>query len=280
MTDPLITPGHLHDMLDEAIVLDATYYLPPDPVRSRDDHRTLRIPGARLFEIDEIADRSSDLPHMLPRADGFADAMAELGIDGARPVVVYDRSDNHFSAPRVWFTLRAFGVPDVRVLDGGLKAWIAEGLPTESGEAASTDPASRKTWSLRDGVTLTGAEVAKQAESDPSAIIDARSTDRFAGRAPEPRPGLRSGHIGGSLNVPFDTLTGPDGRFADTPALTRVFAGPGPQSPVVTCGSGMTACVLALGLARLGVDARLYDGSWADWGRGTLGPIESDSPAG
>lgn len=279
MTDPLITPRQLHDLLDEAIVLDATYYLPPDPVRSRDDHRTLRVPGARLFEIDEIADKSSDLPHMLPSEDTFAAAMAALGIDGTRPVVVYDRSANHFSAPRVWFTLRAFGVPDVRVLDGGLKAWIAAGLPTETGLAKDADAAPRRQWRLKDGSALTGPEMAEQAKRDPAAIVDARSADRFAGRAPEPRPGLQSGHMDGSLNVPFDTLTGPDGRFLDAEALSAVFGGLASPSPVVTCGSGMTACALALGLARIGTNARLYDGSWADWGRGELGPIASSPPA-
>lgn len=271
MTDPLVSADWLADHLEEVVVLDATYFLPPDPARSQAEFRDAHIPGARLFEIDEVSDHDHPLPHMMPDPATFSQAMAALGIDGSKPVVVYDRSPNHFSAPRVWFTLRAFGLAESYVLDGGLALWQAGGHPVAEG-SRDAEPVAPRDWSLEAGRVLTAAEVADEAEA-ATPILDARSAERFEGRAPEPRPGLSSGHMPGSRCAPFTALTGEDGRFRTADELAPIFAGIEEVEPVVTCGSGMTACVLALGLARLGRKARLYDGSWAEWGTGTVGPI-------
>ena len=272
MTDPLVSADWLAAKLDEVAVLDATYYMPADPGRSRADFAASRIPGARLFEIDTISAPDSDLPHMLPDAATFGAAMAALGIDGSRPVVVYDRSVNHFSAPRVWFTLRLYGLPDVKVLNGGLAAWTAAGHATASGAADHTTVAPRQ-WQMDDARVMAGTDMAARVAAGDTQVIDARARERFDGTAPEPRPGLRSGHMPGAACVPFTALTGPNGLFQDNATLRELFADTGQETAVVTCGSGMTACVLALGLHRLGRDAILYDGSWAEWGQGELGQI-------
>ncbi|WP_244070025.1 sulfurtransferase [Bradyrhizobium sp. Ce-3] len=272
----MISAARLSRRLHDFDIIDATYYMPADPARARADFQALRIPGARLFEIDEIVDRSSDLPHMLPDAGTFARAAAELGIDGSRPVAVYDRSVNHFSAPRVWLTLKLFGIENCYVLDGGFSAWMNAGCPVVSGDAGDRTVAPR-TWTLDKGRVLTGAEMAKAVAAGDGTIFDARSKERFAGAAAEPRPGLRSGHMQGASCVPFTSLTRSDGLFVDPSTLRTMFGYPTDREPIVSCGSGLTACVLALGLARLGLNARLYDGSWSEWGRGALGDIITDA---
>lgn len=273
MTDPLVYAHWLADNLDQVVVLDATYFLPPDPARSLAEFEAARIPGARLFEIDAVADETSDLPHMLPTEAHFAQAMAALGIDGTKPVVVYDRSANHFSAPRVWFTLRLFGLEDAFVLDGGLTAWTAAGLATENGTADAVAPVAEKAWAFDHARVLTGEEVRAVTQTGAAPIYDARGLERFQGKAPEPRPGLQSGRMPGSACVPFTSMTTDTGLFASPEAIRAAFGELSGPAPVLSCGSGMTACVLALALERIGVSARLYDGSWADWGRGQLGPI-------
>lgn len=279
MTDPLVSPQWLADNLDKVVVLDATYFLPPDPARSLSEFEDARIPGAQLFPIDEVADKSSDLPHMLPSEAHFAQAVAALGIDGTKPVVVYDRSANHFSAPRVWFTLRLFGLTQAYVLDGGLSAWTKAGFDTESGVAGASDPVPSRVWTLDHGRVLSAEQMSTASAEGASPIFDARSRERFEGRAPEPRAGLDSGRMPGSVCVPFPEMTGTDGRFADPDTIRAVFGALPEAAPILTCGSGMTACVLALALDRIGVAARLYDGSWADWGRGLNGPILTGAPA-
>lgn len=276
MTDPLVTADWLNQHKDEVDILDATYFMPADPAKARADFEAAHIPRARLFEIDEIVDRGSDLPHMLPDAATFARAAADLGIDGTRPIVVYDRSAKHFSAPRVWFTLKVFGARDCYVLDGGLNAWTNRGYPTERGDSERR-PVEPRAWQRNDRRVVGAAEMAETVAAAGSAIFDARSAERFAGKAPEPRPGLKSGHIRGAQCVPFTSLTRPDGSFVDVATLRTLFGQPSSSEPIVTCGSGLTASVLALGLARIGYDARLYDGSWSEWGRGTLGDILTDA---
>jgi thiosulfate/3-mercaptopyruvate sulfurtransferase len=273
MTDPLVSAQWLSDHLDQVVVLDATYFLPPDPARSRAEHTAMRIPGAQLFAIDEIADTTSDLPHMLPTEAHFSKAIAALGIDGSCPVVVYDRSANHFSAPRVWFTLRLFGIGNAFVLDGGLNAWTAAGFATESGAALAPQPVAPKAWGLDRTRVLSGLEVHAATAARDAPIFDARSQDRFDGAAPEPRAGLNSGHMPGSSCIPFPSFTTETGLFASPTTIRAIFGELSDAAPILSCGSGMTACVLALALERIGVSARLYDGSWADWGRGHLGAI-------
>ena len=272
MSDPIVTVDWLANNLGDVVVLDASYVLMADPATIRSDFLLEHIPGARLFEIDQIADHSSDLPHMLPTEAHFATAMAELGIDGSRPVVIYDRSANHFSAPRVWMTLKLFGVEASYVLNGGLQAWKAAGHAVESGDPAKASVAA-KDWTLDRSCVLSGADMAEYVKAGSETILDARANNRFIGEAPEPRPGLTSGHMPGSSCVPFTGLTDADGNFLNPKALSELFKGLATTNPIVSCGSGITACVLALGLERIGVKAGLYDGSWAEWGQGKLGPI-------
>ena len=272
MTDPIVTVDWLANNLGDVVVLDASYVLMADPATIRSEFLAEHIPGARLFEIDQVADHSSDLPHMLPTEAQFATAMSEFGIDGSRPVVVYDRSANHFSAPRVWMTLKLFGVEACYVLNGGLQAWKAAGHAIESGDPAKASVAA-KDWALDRSRVLSGADMAECVKAGSETIIDARANNRFIGEAPEPRPGLTSGHMPGSSCVPFTGLTDVDGNFLDPAALSELFKGLATANPIVSCGSGITACVLALGLERMGIKARLYDGSWTEWGQGKLGPI-------
>ena len=276
MSDPIVSVDWLSTNFDKVVVLDATYALLADPEQIRSDYLAEHIPGARLFEIDKVADPESELPHMLPSNEQFAEAMAELGADGSRPVVVYDRSSNHFSAPRVWFTLKLFGVNECYVLNGGLQAWKQAGNTTEAGEPAPS-LISQRAWSLDRSRVVSGKQMSQFVESSSETILDARAKNRFVGEAPEPRPGLTSGHMPGSVCVPFAELTDAQGNFVSSPVLKDIFKGVDSPNPIVSCGSGITACVLALALARIGIEARLYDGSWAEWGRGNLGPINTTS---
>lgn len=270
--DPIVGSDWLAARLADVVLLDATYFLPADQARARAEFTAAHLPGARFFDIDAVADTTSDLPHMLPSSATFAAAVAALGIDGSRPVVVYDRSPNHFSAPRVWFTLRVFGLKEVYVLDGGLLRWQQEGRPLETGVPA-TAPVPLRDWQPDLSRVLSGEAMAQIVAQGQSQIIDARGAPRFRGEVAEPRPGLRAGHMPGARNLPFDQLTGTAGGFASPEQLRALFADKSGPDTVVSCGSGMTAAVLALGLARIGETARLYDGSWTEWGRGTLGPI-------
>lgn len=276
MKDPLVTVEWLKQHLNEVVVLDATYYLPADPERIRSDFKTLRIPGAALFEIDDICDKNSDLPHMLPSDNYFSEAMARLGVDASAPIVAYDRSANHFSASRVWLTLKLFGLTDCYVLNGGLNAWIESGGKTETGETR-LNPVDPRHWMLESARVVSGEQMSEYVRSGRETILDARSRERFDGLVPEPRPGLPSGHVPGAVSVPFTTLTYADGFFMPPEVFQERFATVGDGEPIVSCGSGITACVLALGLERIGKQSRLYDGSWIEWGRGHLVPIDRSS---
>lgn len=270
MNDPLVTAAWLNEHLSspDIRVIDATWFMPNDPRDARALYAERRIPGAVFFDIDEIADTESDLPHMLPAPEKFASRMKKLGIgDGAR-VVVYD---NHglMTAARVWWTFRVFGHDDVTVLDGGFPAWERAGYEIEDGPPRKP-PERHFTARMRSDLVRSLSDVQRAIDSGRAPILDARAAPRFRGETPEPRAGLRSGHMPGALNVPFQSVLNADGVMKSTEELSAVFSGAGLPSnaaPICSCGSGITAAVVALALARLGRwDAAVYDGSWTEWG--------------
>ena len=266
---PLVSTDWLSERLDwqDLVVIDATWFLPGTPRDARAEFAERHIPGAVYFDIDQVSDHSSDLPHMLPEPADFAVAARRLGVSHGSTVVVYD-AQGIFSAPRVWWSFRAMGHANTVVLNGGLPKWIAEGRPVESGwrEAPHGEFKARPDRSLIRDIDEVRRAIAGHSEQ----ILDARSAARFSGEAPEPRPGLRSGHMPGARNLPFSALIGPDGCLLDVELLRSAFetGGVDLNAPIVTsCGSGVSASVLALGLACVGrSDAGVYDGSWTEWG--------------
>ena len=258
--------AHLH--APGLVIVDGSLHLPNSGRNAKAEFVSEHIPGALFFDIDDIADRFTSLPHMLPPADIFARRMKEMGIGDGMQVVAYD-SEGIYSAARVWWMLRAMGHEEVRVLDGGLKKWKAEGRPLEDG---APRPRSARHFTARLNAELIrdAAEVKSLIGSPTTQIVDARAAARFKGRAPEPRAGLRAGHIPTARNVPFTDLLNPDGTLKTAAELRAVFAAAGVDlaRPVVaSCGSGVTAGVIALALATLGrSDAAVYDGSWSEWG--------------
>ncbi|MFO1107478.1 MAG: 3-mercaptopyruvate sulfurtransferase [Amaricoccus sp.] len=248
-------------------ILDASWHMPGSGRDAYAEYRAQHIPGARFFDIDEISDDQSDLPHMAPPVEKFISRMRAMGIGDGHRVVVYD-SLGLFSAARVWWLFRLFGKEDVAVLDGGLPKWLAEGRPVEETLPILRDRhfTARRDASLVRDVT----QVAASAKLGDAQIVDARSPGRFRGEEAEPRPGLRSGHIPGALNVHFRTLLEPDGTLKPPAELARVFESAGVDlgRPVITsCGSGVSAAILELALERIGHrNHALYDGSWAEWG--------------
>jgi thiosulfate/3-mercaptopyruvate sulfurtransferase len=228
------------------------------------------IPGAQFFDIDAIADRSTSLPHMLPSPEEFASAAGALGIGDGDLVVVYDGA-GIFSAPRVWWTFRVFGHDRVRVLDGGLPRWIRSGFPLEQTVRAPLP--KRFTPRFRPELVRSLEQMQSNLTSKREQVIDARSRGRFHGTEPEPRPGLKSGHIPGSKSLPFDQIVR-EGTLV--PELRDAYADLDLSQPIVaSCGSGLTAAILAFGLHRLGrEDVAIYDGSWSEWGARDDTPIE------
>jgi len=276
--DPVVATEWLAKRLGESDlrVVDGTWHMPQAKRDARAEFEAAHVPGATFFDIDAISDRSTTLPHMLPPAAQFETAVGALGIGGGDRVVVYD-VHGVVSAARVWWTFRAFGHDAVAVLDGGLRKWGAEGRPVERG-AASPRPA---TFTARPRPELVRDLEAMRANigSRAAQVLDARSAGRFAGTEPEPRAGLRGGHIPGSLNLRYETLYEADGTLKSPDALRGAVAGAGVDlgRPIVTtCGSGVTASVLALALYLLGRrDVAVYDGSWSEWGGRTDTPIET-----
>ena len=247
-------------------VVDGTWHMPQLKRDAHAEFAAAHIPGAVFFDIDRIADRATSLPHMLPGADEFAAAVAALGISSDDRVIVYD-ARGVVSAARVWWTFRAFGHDRVAVLDGGLRAWKAEGRPVASGEPSPAPGRFRAT--LRPELVRDLDAMRHNVDARVEQVVDARSRGRFEGTEPEPRAGLRGGHIPGSVNLPYETLYRPDGTLLPSEALRAAFieAGVDLDRPVTaTCGSGITASVLALALHLVGrTDAAVYDGSWTEW---------------
>lgn len=270
MTDALISCEELSGLLGRAdvAVLDASFFLPNQKRNARAEYAVAHIPGARFFDVDEIADHATSLPHMLPAPEEFARAAGTLGIGDDTWVIAYD--DNQFMASaRVWWTFRVFGHDRVSVLDGGFVRWRSLGLPCDSGVV---EPAQRVfTPRYRPELVRNLAAMRKAAGAPGIQVLDARSSGRFQGHDPEPRPSLKSGHIPGSLNLPFlNLIDGETGCLRSWEELAEAFnnAGIDPARPVTTtCGSGITACILALALQELGrADTAVYDGSWSEWG--------------
>jgi thiosulfate/3-mercaptopyruvate sulfurtransferase len=251
----------------DLMVFDATKYLPNEPFDGLAKYREAHIPGARFFDIDVVADPDTTLPHMAPTAGRFARLMGEMGISNATRVIFYDQKGLQSSA-RGWWLMKLFGHENAAVLDGGLPKWLAEGRTTESGDAKSAAPTSYTPDFRAD--LLKGIGDVKRIIADRSALVlDARAKGRFDGTAPEPRPGLPSGHMPGAKSVPFNELLNADFTMKDVAALRARFAAAGADgaTPIVTsCGTGVTACILALGLKQAGLgDAAIYDGSWTEW---------------
>ena len=259
------------------VVVDGSMHLPTAKRNARAEYLAAHIPGALFFDIDDISDKSSTLPHMLPPPELFASRMKKMGIGDGMQVIAYD-SEGLYSAARVWWMFRAMGHEDVCVLNGGLKKWKAEGRPLEDGEPRRR---SERHFTARLNAELVRdvGDVKNAIGSRAAQIVDARAAARFEGSVPEPRAGLRSGHIPGSRNVPFASLLNADGTLRPAAELRSIFrnAGVDTARPVVASfGSGVTAGVIALALAMLGrPDAAVYDGSWTEWGADASLPIET-----
>ena len=257
--------AHLDD--PDLRIIDASWHMPAAGRDAEAEYQAAHIPGARFFDIDAIADTRSTLPHMAPSPEMFVSRMRAMGIGDGHQLVVYDNAATR-SAARVWWTFRLMGKTDVAVLDGGLAKWQAEGRPVEDMPPITRDrhmTVQRQAALVRD-VT----QVAAAAKLGDHEIIDARPAARFAGAEPEPRVGLRAGHIPGAKNVPMTAIWNPDGTMKSVPELRAAFEAAGvdlSRPAITTCGSGITAASLALALERIGKrDWSLYDGSWTEWG--------------
>ncbi len=269
---PIVSTQWLADHLGEVAIVDASYYLPAQKRDANAEYAAGHIPGAVRFDIDRIADTSDPRPHMVPAADAFAAAIAALGIGMDRPIIAYD-GFGLLSAARAWWMVRLFGFASVAVLDGGLPKWRAEGraitaaLPTP---APATFQAALTPALITDGDGVAAALAAGQP------VIDVRAADRFAGTAPEPRAGVRSGHMPGAINLPYGQLLEQDYTLKPPAELRRILQAHYDGTAIASCGSGVTACILALAAAVAGLpEVVVYDGSWSDWGSDPARPVVS-----
>jgi thiosulfate/3-mercaptopyruvate sulfurtransferase len=275
---PLVTASWLADHLEDpnVVIVDAT--LPPvgagSPVDPHARYLAAHIPGAVFFDIDEISDHSTTLPHMLPQPDAFARSMSALGISESMTIVVYEQS-SVFSAPRVWWMLRTFGAPKVSLLDGGLQAWLQAGFPTQSGRVPR--PLANFSAQLNPDAVKSFTQV-QQGIAEHAQILDARSAGRFNGTSPEPRPQIPSGHMPGAINIPFTDLLAA-GQLKSAEELRKIFKDKNinlDRPITTTCGSGITAAVLGLALELAAADdVSLYDGSWSEYAQRTEAIIET-----
>ncbi len=267
--DPLVSTDWLAERLDQPTVrpVDASWWFPHENRDAAAEFEAAHIPGAVFFDIDAIADHATALPHMLPAPEAFAQAVGALGLGDGATIVIYDAGAPR-SAARAWWSFRAMGHADVRVLDGGLPKWRREGRPVETG--AVHPPAATFTLHFNPTLVRAASDVRCAIAGPQVQIADARPAPRFRGEAPEPREGLRSGHMPGALSLPPTDLYAPDGTMLAAADLAERFhaAGIDLSKPVISsCGSGITACMIVLAMARLGRwEAAVYDGSWAEWG--------------
>ena len=266
---PLVSTTWLAGQLQRPglVILDTSWYLPNTGRVAAEEYRAGHIPGAVYFDLELASDPDSSLPHMLPSEEQFAGYAGGLGVDSGSDVVVYDSSGSNLSASRVWWMFRVYGHEAVYLLDGGLKKWLAEGRPLESGVAVR--PPASFSVRLDRGWIKDRHEVHRALSTGAAQVLDARSSARYSAVEPEPREGLSSGHMPGSLSLPYTELVNPDGTALPLEELRRRFSTAGvrfDRTVIASCGSGVTACNLLLGLARLGhADAALYDGSWTEW---------------
>lgn len=278
MSDDLVSTEWLAQHLNapDVEIVDASWHLPTEKRDPKAEFLAEHIPGAVFFDIDEICDTTNPLPHMLPKAEKFAARVRRMGLGDGKRIVVYD-TQGLFSAARVWWMFKVFGHRDVAVLDGGFPKWKAEGRPIEDGPAR---PRQERHFTARYQTMLVKEkdEVLAAMKAGSSEIADARGRARFTAAEPEPRPGVRGGHIPGAKNVHYASLLNPDKTMKSPAEIRKIFeaAGVDLKKPIITsCGSGVTAAILTLGLSMIGhSDTALYDGSWAEWGADAALPVE------